>query len=116
MLNNVDNDIHIWDKRKSAFEHVQNIQIQTILHMFKVSSGLCSPSVHSNYSANALIRCMDAQTDFGCRYICSKTRFRIAQPMYGGKLIKSDESESHIFWIGWNTRSSLTFINTLHAG
>ena len=43
-------------KGKSAFEHVQNVQILIILHMRKVSSELCSPFIHlvvSNGSVSA---------------------------------------------------------------
>ena len=41
-------------KRKSAFEHAQNAQIQIILRIRKVLSGVCSPFIHSVVSDDCL--------------------------------------------------------------
>ena len=42
-------------KRKSAIEHAQNAHIQMILRMRKVSSGPCSPLIHSVVSNDSVI-------------------------------------------------------------
>ena len=44
-------------KRKSAFEHVQNVQIQIILHMRKISTG----------------RLLSIQAFFSIQYFCKRT-------------------------------------------
>ena len=55
-----------------AFEHVQNVQIQIIMHVSKVSSGPFSPFIHSvvsNYSVSGQWRpwsdCPPTQSDLG---------------------------------------------------
>ena len=72
-------------KQKSAFKHMQNAQIQIILHMHKVSLDICSPfiySVVSNDSASIQGKpwsdCADALAIFS---ISPKTHFRMAKPI-----------------------------------
>ena len=62
-------------KQKSPFEHMQNVQIQVIRRMFKVSSGpFLSIDIYSIVSKNSVSGqrsprsdCADAQSDLGLR-------------------------------------------------
>ena len=64
----------IWSfvKRKGAFEHAQNVRSRSILRM-RVSSGLCTPLIHSNVSNNSVSdtegrdQTADAQADLDPR-------------------------------------------------
>ena len=53
-------------KRKSAFEHVQNVQIQIIMHMQKNHLGLCSPLIHSEVSNDSKVQ---ANLGFCCLHM-----------------------------------------------
>ena len=67
---------HCWDfhldhvKQKSAFEHAQNAQIQTILHMHKVSSGTLL-SIHTYVVSNNSVSGQKAWIRLhGCAGLC----------------------------------------------
>ena len=77
--------------RKNTFRPVQNVRIRIILHMRKVSSGICFPLKHpvvSNDSVSYGQRrpwsaCADAQADLGlrCPHMPEDT-FRMAWPSF----------------------------------
>ena len=61
-------------ERKSVLEHIQDVQIQIILHMHKVSSRpllsihtFCSIQSFYQQTGRALSDCMDTQADLGLR-------------------------------------------------
>ena len=90
--------IHSMDcvKRKCAFQHAQNAQIQIILCMRKVSSGraLCSPLIHFNYPMILLADNEGPNQTARMRRLiwafvvslCPKTRFRMERPNYYVKI------------------------------
>ena len=108
-------------KRKRAFEHAQNAQIQVILCMRKASSGLLLfiwHSVESNDSFSGKRRswsdCADAQSDLGlrCPHV-PEDKFRMSQSVfYNAFLIFHIKVLNRIDWLCWGltTRQPLWVI------